>query len=289
MTDTTHDETVDIDAIGVSHRIMVHRVLSSVSTCDNQEVMLSCKTMIKEVINPTQIANTMELDFKDENTELTSLSCEDQMFIAKLKDGIHKDADGHYETLLPFRDSSPCLPNNKAPVFRGLQQKRLQRNPKYHSGYTDFMENMIQRGYAERVPDSNLNKDDDDIWYIPHHGLYHNKKPDKIRVVFDCSAIFKSQSLNQHLLQGPDLTNTFVGVLCQFCKEPIAFICDVEQMFHQFKVDTKHRDFLQFLWWDGGDYDARPTEYRMCVHLYGVVSSPGCANFGLKQAANDNA
>ena len=56
-------------------------------------------------------------------------------------------------------------------------------------------------------------------------------------------------------------------------------------MFNQFKVDTKHRDFLRFLWWDGGDYDARPTEYRICVHLFGAVSSPGCANVGLKQAA----
>ena len=51
----------------------MHRVPSSVSTCDNQEVILSCKTMIKEVINSTQIANMMELDFKDENTELTLL------------------------------------------------------------------------------------------------------------------------------------------------------------------------------------------------------------------------
>ena len=174
--------------------------------------------MIKEVINPTQIANMMELDFKDENTKLTSLSCDDKMSITKLKDGIHKDADGHYETPLPFRDSSPCLPNNKAPAFRRLQhlKKRLQRNPKYHSDYTDFTENMIQRGYAEKVPDSNLNKDDDDIWYIPHRGLYHNKKPDKIRVVFDCCATFKSQSLNQHLLQGPYLKYTLVGVLCRF-------------------------------------------------------------------------
>ena len=83
VTDTTHDETGDIEVICVSHRIMVHRVPSSVSTCDNQEVMLYCKTMIKEVINPTQIANMMELNFKDKNAELTSLSCEDQMFIAK--------------------------------------------------------------------------------------------------------------------------------------------------------------------------------------------------------------
>lgn len=27
---------------------------------------------------------------------------------------------------------------------------------------------------------------------------------------------------------------------------------------------------------------------RMCVHLFGAASSPGCANFGLKQVADDN-
>lgn len=26
----------------------------------------------------------------------------------------------------------------------------------------------------------------------------------------------------------------------------------------------------------------------MCVHLFGAVSSPGCANFGIKQMASDN-
>ncbi|KAL1277108.1 hypothetical protein QQF64_023781 [Cirrhinus molitorella] len=28
-------------------------------------------------------------------------------------------------------------------------------------------------------------------WYIPHHGVYHPRKPKKIRVVFDCSAKFE--------------------------------------------------------------------------------------------------
>ena len=54
-----------------------------------------------------------------------------------------------------------------------------------------------------------------------------------------------------------------------------------------FVTMMRHRDFLQFLWRDGEDYEARPTEYRMSVHLFGAISSPECANFGLKQAAND--
>ena len=99
---------------------MMYHDPSSVSSCDNQEGMLSFQTTINEVFNPTQIGSM---------TELSSQSCEDQMFIAKLKDGIHKDAGGHQETPLPFCDSSPCFPNDKAHAFNRLQhlKKRLQK------------------------------------------------------------------------------------------------------------------------------------------------------------------
>ena len=107
---------------------------------------------------------------------------------------------------------------------------------------------MIDKGQAERVPDEELDFSDGRVWYIPHHGVYHPQKPDKIRVVFDASAEFKGDSLNRHLLQGPDLTNSLNGVLCRFRKEPIAFTCDVEGMFHQVYVSPDHGNLLRFLW-----------------------------------------
>ena len=64
-------------------------------------------------------------------------------------------------------------------------------------------------------------------------------------------------------------------------------MCDVEGMFLQVHVAPEHRNFLRFLWWEDGDLDKPPTEYRMKVHLFGAVSSPGCANFALKRAADD--
>ena len=44
---------------------------------------------------------------------------------------------------------------------------------------------------------------------------------------------FPGESLNRHLLQGPDQTNNLIGVLWQFREEPIALMCDTEGMFHQ--------------------------------------------------------
>ena len=51
---------------------------------------------------------------------------------------------------------------------------------------------------------------------IPHFGLYHPRKPDKIRVVFDSAAECDGLSLNKLLLSGPDMTNNLLGVLFTF-------------------------------------------------------------------------
>ena len=59
-------------------------------------------------------------------------------------------------------------------------------------------------------------------------------------------------------------------------------------MFHQFKVDGVHRNYLRFLWWENGDITSEPKEFRMTVHLFGATSSPGCANFGPRKIAEDN-
>ena len=59
------------------------------------------------------------------------------------------------------------------------------------------------------------------MWYIPYHVVYHPKKPQQIRVVFDCSTCYKGHSLNNHLFQVPYLINGPVGILLLFRKETI--------------------------------------------------------------------
>ena len=116
---------------------------------------------------------------------------------------------------------------------------------------------------------------------------HHPKKRDKIRAVSDCSASFKGASLNDQLIQGPDLTNSLAGVLTRFREDPVAFMADVEAMFHQVRVPPDQCNFLRFLWWLNGDLNAPLQEYRMVVHLFGAVSSPSIANFAIKKTACD--
>ena len=180
------------------------------------------------------------------------------------------------------------LTNNRPMVLKRLSslKGRLVRDDQYRSDYSKFMEDLIGNGYAEPVPVEELTCAEGRTWYVPHHGVYHPKKPTKIHVVFDCSAEHKGETLNRHLLQAPDLTNNLTAVLCRFHQEPIAISCDIEAMFHQVGVDRSDRDLLHFLWWDSCDLDRDPREYMMTVHLFGATSSPGCANYALKATAD---
>ena len=99
--------------------------------------------------------------------------------------------------------------------------------------------------------------------------------------------MYKRTSLNKNLLQGPDLTNSLMGVLCRFRQATVALTCEVKGMFHQFFVNEEYRDLLRFFWWDQGDVKKDGQEYRMKVHLFGAASSPGCANYEFKKAADD--
>ena len=96
------------------------------------------------------------------------------------------------------------------------------------------------------------------------------QKPSKLQVVFDCAAKSKGVFLNDAPMQGPDLVNTFIGVLIRFQKEQVAITADIESMFHQVHVDPLHCHALRFLCWPQGDLLAPPEVYQMMVHLFGA-------------------
>ena len=64
---------------------------------------------------------------------------------------------------------------------------------KYQNYYCEFMQEMLEKGYAKKVPES-VGQSISKVWFIPHHDVYHAKKPEKICVVFDCRAQFMGES-----------------------------------------------------------------------------------------------
>ena len=262
---------------------------SSPKMAKSTEVTGLChRVSVKELpsLTPAAVLRVLESDFRDTNYGEKTISQDDIQFMQILNQTIQQNSDGHLEMPLPFK-ARPHLPENKYLALVRLKhlKGKFERNPKFKEDYVRFMAGVIEGGEAERAEDS---PQDGNVWYIPYQGVYHPRKPEKIRVVFDCSAKYEGTALNDHLLTGPDLTNGLTGVLCRFRKHPVAIICDVEKMFHRFHVSREDRNYLRFLWWEQGDTNSEPKEYRMKVHLFGAASSPGCANYGMKFLANEN-
>ena len=191
-----------------------------------------------------------------------------------------KLVDSHYEIGLPWKNNPPHLSNNRLQAEqrpRSLKRRR-QHDMSLLKKYRKFMDDILCKDYARKVSNQGLGPMKTQ-WYLPHHPVFHPQKPDKVRVVFDCSAKHRDTSLNDQLLQGPDLTNTLVGVLTRFREELVAFMSDIEAMFYQVSVPLADCDALRFLWWPQGNLSEEPEEYEMRVHLFGGASSSNCANF----------
>ena len=111
----------------------------------------------------------------------------------------------------------PCLSNNRSVAALRLQalERRFLADPPLFEKYKDTSNQYIANGHARKVL-TRIDPPPGKLWYLPHHPMFHPQKPNKVRVVFDCAARFRETSLNDQLLQGPDLTNNLTGDLLRF-------------------------------------------------------------------------
>ena len=239
------------------------------------------------------LSNNVYLTTKEDNE--VAMSFEDRRFCEIMEKGSYKNGQGNWVMPLPFRSPDVTMPNNRDHAVHRLRNllKTLKRKPQMMKDYVEFLGKMFSRGHAIEVPKGDLTaneymgKPNQQVWYLPHFGVYHPKKPGKIRVVFDSSAEYKGTSLNGELLTGPDLANSLLGVLIRFRHGRVGAMCDVEQMFHSFHVDPKHQDYLRFLWFKNNDIGEEIIEYKMTVHLFGNGPSPAVATWGMRRSADD--
>ncbi|XP_068209384.1 uncharacterized protein [Palaemon carinicauda] len=221
---------------------------------------------------------------KTKNDDKPAMSYEDKMFLKQMDNEFVRDASGSWVAPLPFRVPRQSLPNNRQQALQRamLLDASLRRNPVKQEHFLTFMSKIFDNNHAELAPPL---KDHEECWYLPLFGVYHPKKPDQIRGVFDSSAKCHGVSLNSVLLTGPNLTNNLLGVLIRFRKEMVAVTADIQHMFHCFLVREDHRNYLRFLWHKDNDIDNDLVEYRMRVHVFGNSTSPAVATLGLRKTA----
>ena len=217
-----------------------------------------------------------------------TMSVQDKQALKVIEKTLTK-VDSHYQMGLLWKNEDTHLPNNRTVAEIRLKhlKRRLERDPKLKMKYLAIIDDYVVKGYARKLTKNEATTKSDKTWYLPHHPVINPRKPEKVRVVFDAASTFNDTSLNDQLLQGPDLMNNLVGVLIRFRQFAVALIADIEAMFHQVKVQPEDCDVLRFLLWND-DCQKPLEEYKMLVHIFGAKSSPCCANKALLQTADDN-
>ena len=270
------------------HRVAVKDVTSS-SLPHHFGVEKSIKDISLEEMFQMMYSNDFNEHDATVGDSITSsvdvISIEDKMFLVIVEKNTSKK-DYHYVVPLPFRNDRLVMPNNWVKAFKRLMflKRRFLKDQKFFDDYKKFMDNLLVKGSAKHSEVVLSGK----IWNISHHGVYHPSKPGKIRVVFECSAEFQGKSINRELLSRPDLTNQMIGIMARLREEKIAFMADIEAMYHQALVPDDPETFLKFLWWSNDDINDEPQDFMMCAHVFRGISSASCSNYALRRTTIDN-
>ncbi|XP_063534822.1 uncharacterized protein LOC134744834 [Cydia strobilella] len=185
-------------------------------------------------------------------------------------------ADGRWQVGLPWRDENSVMPDSYPNALNRLKgvEKKMAANSEYAQRYTDRVNHLFQNDFAREVSDPRSTSPH--TWYLPHHAVDNlNKK--KLRLVFDCAAKSKGTSLNEYLLQGPDLLASLFGIMVRFRENRYAVAGDLRDMFLRVKIRPEDQDALRFLW--RTDSKQPVKTYAMTSLVFGANSSPFIAQY----------
>ena len=234
----------------------------------------------KEVdLSPIFFTQTSHVDYdnlcKLDVLGLADSSTGDQAEVdTEFKEQLTQDAEGWYETGLPWRGNHPPLPSNEVGSIRRLGNLvRKLRSQGTIERYDQVIQDQIETGIVERVCGPVTGN-----WesYIPHKPVVRESaKTTKLRVVYDASARANSgaPSLNECFNPRPPLQNQLWNVLVCARFHPVAIAGDIKQAFLQVRIREEDRDALRFHWLK--DLNSQTVEaLRFTRALFGLTCSP---------------
>lgn len=203
------------------------------------------------------------------------------------KDTVKREEDGRYAVRLPKKQNATPLGESRFRAQkRYLQNERALRKKGTWTQFAQGVQEYIDMGHAEPVPEQELKKPCSETYYLPMHGVAKEASTTtKLRVVFDASAPTTSGiSLNEQLLPGPSLYPRLTAVITKFRLHRVAMSADISKMFREISLQKEDRDLHRFLVRDNEEW----REYRMTRLTFGVTSSPFLATKTLLQMAEDH-
>ena len=155
-------------------------------------------------------------------------------------------------------------------------EKRLECKLSLEKGYTDFINEFMSLKHLEPVPESEVDKPECQLNFLPHHCVHkEDSTTTKLRVVFDGSTKSTSgNSLNSSLMVGPTVQEDSFSILLRFRFHKIAVSADFAKMYRQVALDQAGKDFHRILWRD--HFKSYPAVSHDAMYIWNSIF---CVNF----------
>ena len=220
----------------------------------------------------------------NKNADLTQE--EDEAVQLMEESTFYKAEEKTWYTSLLFKENIKKLQSNVAGARAVLQkvEKNIIRDNQVDLVNTSYQD-MIDGGFAERVPAGEVEPHEGDVHYLQCHPVYKlDRASTKCRIVMNGSARAKNgYALNSCLYQGPCLFPDLVHLLIRFRLFFYVFMLDISKMFLRIKL-VHGKDYLRFLWRECAQ-NVPPEIWRMIVITFGIISSPFQAVFVVRKHA----
>ncbi|XP_062709477.1 uncharacterized protein LOC134288485 [Aedes albopictus] len=185
-----------------------------------------------------------------------------------------------YETGLLWKHDYVEFPNSRPMAERRfrLLEKRLARNPELYDAVRRQIADFKAKGYIHEASVEELEGFDlRRTWYLPIGVVVNEKKPGKVRIIWDAAAKVEGISLNSMLLTGPDLLTPLLSVMFPYRERQVAVSADIKEMFLQILIREQDRSALLFPYRDSPEL---PMSTMVSdVAIFGAACSPAHSQF----------
>lgn len=179
--------------------------------------------------------------------------------------------EGKYVTEIDFADADRLCGNYRVAFKRLIANENslLKRERKsgisYARMYEDAVYDMMSRGIC--VPDESQEKSG---YVIPQSGIFKlAKESTKVRIVNDASSKdINGLSLNDVIMNPPNILPKTTEVLLQFRMDRFVFVFDIEKFYNSVLLGPSSQKYCRFLFRPFGT-KLEPTIYRFNCNIFG--------------------
>ena len=206
------------------------------------------------------------------------------------KDGTSEDPGPYWRINFPWIVDKNELVDNKAAVVGVMNatMRKLEKDKQWRSVYEQQLKDLLSKGFAREVPESEIEEKKAAGWktyYIAHQmALNPSSKTTPVRVVYNCSQVYKGHSLNSCLALGPENgLASLHGVLLRLREGPYAAQGDISKQYYMIRLEPEEEMMQLWLWqFEGTD---QVKTHCMTRLVMGLIPSTNIAVIAMKETS----